>query len=252
MERINLFFLHGFLGRPEDWSAVVENLPKLDHLRCFVPDYFNENTLSPLNSFEDWSNSFNSWVKSIVSAGDKNILVGYSLGGRLALHSLTEDSTLWSKVILISTNPGLSDELPDKNAALSAKEQRLKNDFLWSKKFSQNNWDDVLKEWNSQGVFAGSLLEPVRLAKNYDRSLLSAALSQWSLARQKNMLPALRQYSEKIFWVVGEQDKKYLELTTELIQAMPQFKVTFIPKAGHRVLFDNPQELTGFLQNLLK
>lgn len=252
MERINLFFLHGFLGRPQDWSSVVEGLPSSDHLRCFVPDYFNEANLSPRHSFDDWALNFNSWVQSCVNLLDRNILVGYSLGGRLALHALMQSPTLWSKVALVSMNPGLVEETSNGSSSSSPREQRLKHDLLWANKFSKNNWGEVLKEWNSQGVFAGSLLEPVRLEKDYDRTLLSAALTEWSLAHQRNMVPILKQYHDKVLWIVGEIDKKYVELTTELLNEIPDLKVTQIPSAGHRVLFDKPQALQVIIEDLLK
>lgn len=252
MERINLFFLHGFLGRPQDWSAVVEGLPKNDHLRCFVPDYFNEANLSPRHNFEEWALNFNSWVQSCVNPLDRNILIGYSLGGRLAIHALMQNPTLWSKVALVSMNPGLAEETCDGGTAISSREQRWKNDLLWADKFSKNTWDEVLKEWNSQGVFAGSLLEPVRLEKDYDRTLLSAALTEWSLARQKNMVPTLKQHCDKVLWIVGEIDKKYVELTSDLLNEISDLKVTQIPDAAHRVLFDKPQALRVIIQDLLK
>lgn len=252
MERINLFFLHGFLGRPQDWSAVVEGLPSDDHLRCFVPDYFNEVKLSPRNNFDDWASNFNLWVQSCVNSSDRNILVGYSLGGRLAIHALMQNPTLWSKVALVSMNPGLADENSDGSTQSSPREQRLRNDLFWADKFSKNNWDELLKEWNSQSVFAGSLLEPVRLERDYDRALLSAALTEWSLARQRNMVPVLKQHCDKVLWIVGEIDKKYVELTSDLLKEIPALKVTQIPDAAHRVLFDKPQVLQVVIQDLLK
>lgn len=251
MERINYFFLHGFLGRPEDWSAVVTQLPKNDRVRYFTPDFFNTVGMGPQCSFQDWATSFNSWVKTCVASGDQNILVGYSLGGRLALHAFKKQPILWSKVILISTNPGMSDN--DSAVASSAllREQRLENDAHWASKFLHGSWDEVLKEWNSQGVFSGSVSEPVRFEKNYDRSLLAAALMNWSLARQQDMIPLLKVFADKVLWVVGEQDKKYYELSRGLIQEIPELRVRVISEAGHRVLFDNPASLRTLLLEFL-
>lgn len=106
MERLNVFFLHGFLGRPSDWDRIQAKLPVAEGLRFFNLDYFKNPLLDPKNSLSSWADHFINWIETQSGLHDRNILVGYSLGGRLALHALEKKPGLWHRLVLISTNPG--------------------------------------------------------------------------------------------------------------------------------------------------
>ena len=106
------------------------------------------------NYFLDWTHRFHEFAFSqehqnqhsnILDIGkiqvpsprtsDKNILIAYSLGGRLALHCLCE-SNLWDGAILISAHPGF-----DK---VTEKKEREKNDSHWASRFENEPWQDVI------------------------------------------------------------------------------------------------------------
>lgn len=251
MERVNLFFLHGFLGRPSDWEAVKAALPKHDRIRIYSPDYFKEKNLSPQHGFSVWAQNFNRWVQMETHGADRNILVGYSLGGRLALHALEQKPALWYKSILISTNPGFNDHFDTFNPISDERRQRWMNDSYWAEEFLKSSWDTLLKNWNAQPVFGGGSNEPSRNEKEYSRESLGLALTQWSLAQQKNMRPLLSEVAGKILWAVGERDEKFMELTRQLQEAVANLKVDVIPEASHRVLFDRPKELADKIKLLI-
>src|SRR5690606_21950754 len=113
---------------------------------CYAVDYFNHDKLGPQNNFAAWAKNFNTWVTEITQ-GSPAYLVGYSLGGRLALHALKENPKLWQQVFLLSTNPGLQDD--------SARGIRARQDQAWAEKFKSDPWDEVLEHWNAQAVFDG-------------------------------------------------------------------------------------------------
>jgi 2-succinyl-6-hydroxy-2,4-cyclohexadiene-1-carboxylate synthase len=252
VERVNLFLLHGFLGRPSDWTGVTDQLARYEGVRFFIPDYFNDPSLDPRNLFAPWAKNFTRWVEEQGCAGERNVLVGYSLGGRLALHALEKNSTLWDQVILISTNAGFDDSLAGLSPDSEAREQRWVNDSHWAEEFSKSSWASVLKNWNGQSVFEGGQQEPVRIEREYSREMLSLALTNWSLAQQRNMRPVIRQHLEKVKWVVGERDNKYVQMSRRLVQEIPGLAVDMIPGASHRVLFDRPEALGRRLKELLR
>ncbi|MGZ3768176.1 MAG: alpha/beta fold hydrolase [Bdellovibrio sp.] len=258
MERINIFFLHGFLGRPSDWDAVKVFLSQRENVRVYVPDYFNEPFLGPENSFENWSENFNSWAQGLVGFSNQNILVGYSLGGRLALHALEKKTELWKKVICISTNAGFVDDFQETETGIYSsdflsEERRLRaaNDARWAQEFLNSDWQSVMQAWNAQSVFGGGGNEPVRLEKDYRRKILSQSLKQWSLSLQKNKRSVLQRNAEKIFWLIGEKDKKFVELAYQLKADIPSLNIDFVSNASHRVLFDNPQNLSETISRVI-
>lgn len=243
MERVNLFFLHGFLGRPSDWSRIRNQLESHGNVRFFIPDYFNHPELNPTNTLDQWADHFIHWVEAQGCAGERNVLVGYSLGGRLALHALEKNSALWDQVIVISANPGLEGDLE--------REMRRDLDSTWAGEFLKSPWDLVLKKWNSQFVFEGSQKEPVRLERDYSRELLSLALTKWSLANQQDKRPVIQEHVKKVRWIVGERDSKYVELSRRLADQVPGLIVERIPAASHRVLFDCSDTLGDRLWQIL-
>lgn len=247
MEKINLFFLHGFLGRPADWNAMTSFLPQDQNIRIFTPDYFNILSLSPKVSFKVWADNFKQWVKDQGCASDHNILIGYSLGGRLALHALENDPGFWNKVFCVSTNPGFDDSFDSFDPRSEERSKRWMQDSYWAEEFMQRPWSMVLHGWNSQPVFGEKANEPVRIEQEYSRELLGLALTQWSLANQKNMRPIIKNNHQKLVWVVGEEDQKFLQIVSALKQEVLDLKLETIPAAAHRVLFDNPRALASVL-----
>lgn len=252
MERVNLFFLHGFLGRPSDWAVVKAHLPQHDGLRIFTPDYFKETSLGPQHSFESWADNFTRWVEIHGCSGERNILVGYSLGGRLALHALQRKPGLWHRVVLVSTNPGFNDVHEFFEPTSEERRQRWMNDSFWAEEFLKAPWDTVIRNWNAQPVFGGGETEPLRIEKEYSREMLSLALTQWSLAQQRNMRDLLQKQTAKVLWLVGERDEKYVEMSRRLQQEVPGLRWDIIPASSHRILFDSPKELGEKIRQLIQ
>lgn len=239
LKEIDLIFLHGFLGLPSDWKKTQECLN--DHgknhevkFHFLVPDYFKISQLGPLNSFEKSSGEFLSYIEQNTFSKNK-ILIGYSLGGRLALHIFEKNPDLFLQLILISTNPGLTTE-----------REKLERELLdknWSEQFKHHPWSEVLKKWNQQAVFKDSQQEPDRKEENYQREQLSQSLVNWSLAKQQNKKHLSHQFVNRMTWINGEKDRKFNEMMRSLKEENPQLKNVQVSKAGHRVLFDNPEIL---------
>lgn len=241
MSKVDFIFLHGFLGLPSDWSDVIENI-KVDledsgiegEYHC--PDYFNRPNLGPKNSMDKVAIEFVNYISS-TTHNPRKVLVGYSLGGRLGLHIFEKNPDLFEHFVCVSAHPGYK---PNQFDELKERDSR---DQFWSELFLNHNWSEVIQKWNEQKVFEGSEFEPEREGSNYRRDLLSKALINWSLAKQSEKRNLLRKYYKKITWVIGEKDKKFVEMTRALILENPDIKVEKITLAGHRVLFDNALEL---------
>lgn len=252
MERVNLFFLHGFLGRPSDWEAVKASLPPHDRLKVYTPDYFRDSNLSPRHSFEEWAANFNRWVQLETKGTDRNVLIGYSLGGRLALQALVQKPALWYKSMFISTNPGFDDNLSYFDPVSEERRARWINDSYWAEEFLKAPWEMVMRNWNAQPVFGGGATEPVRMEKEYLREYLGLALTQWSLAQQRDMRPFVKDLASKIIWLAGEKDEKFVDLSKGLKETIGNMSMDIIPEASHRVLFDRPRDIAERIKNLLQ
>lgn len=199
-----VFAIHGFLGLPSDWAGFdVEPV-----------------SIGTADSIEAWAKHFNDRVRR---EKVRRIVVGYSMGGRLALHALVQEPELWEKAILVSTHKGIEAD----------KETRLKNDEAWALRFERDPWYEVVADWMAQPIFKGTS-GPLRVESDFNRSELASHLRNFSLAKQAPL------DHEKAVWVVGERDEAYRKLHPEAI---------VVPNAGHRILFDNPQKLNEIICN---
>ncbi|MFN4173618.1 MAG: alpha/beta fold hydrolase, partial [Parachlamydiaceae bacterium] len=159
---MKLYALHGFLGLPSDFSFIEAK----------------RIAINPAPSMEAWAEAFN---RSIIKEDlkEKKVLIGYSMGGRLALHAWANRPDLWDQLILISTHPGLHKE--------EEKQKRIEKDEEWARRFEGEDWNAVLKDWNNQDTLKRYPL--IRLENDYKREALASFLRQFSLGRQNVMEP---------------------------------------------------------------
>jgi 2-succinyl-6-hydroxy-2,4-cyclohexadiene-1-carboxylate synthase len=239
---MNLYCLHGFLGRPADWEQ-MQLLPS-QHIDLNYIDLFNHPSL-PLAPFSSWSENFNNYVSNKDPQKKGSILIGYSMGGRLALHALLENPKLYRGAIFISTHLGL--KCPNE------KQRRIESDALWARAFMSEPWESVLSKWNSQGVFLSD--DPVpRYEEEYSKTTLANALQSWSLGLQGDLREGLSQINLPILWAVGGLDKPYLEMANQLVLRNSLSKVWVAEQCGHRLPWQNKAEFrklsTSFIQSI--
>ena len=240
---MTIWALHGFLGLPSDFDSLKENLGKSRaDLKWHVPDYLHTRELSSMNSLSDWGLQFNQWVMSKEPQSTERILLGYSQGGRLCLQAFKQNPGLWKGLILLSVNPGIrSGEKP----------VRLKSDQEWAARFLNEKFDRVVQDWNSQAVFKGSQMEPLRKESNYNRHQLADALVNWSVANQEDFRNLLSTTQTPIFYIAGENDHKYRQIGETLHVLNPKIYFQALKNSGHRVLFDQPVSLATVMGDWL-
>ncbi len=268
---ISLYALHGFLGLPADFSLL--KLPQGWDMKAI--DYLHVRELSPENSLRDWGSHFCKFVlskeKSLNTSSPESIkvlvdnssnvnrdqstenqakrwLLGYSQGGRLALHAFFENPYMWEGLILLSAHPGIRAE--DKLTEDTERLHRKQFHEQWVRKFEKQDFNKTVEQWNAMPVFAGSKNEPKRLEENYNRHQLTKCLSHWSLSLQKDFHPQIKTCQKKIFYIAGQFDQKYKQIAHDLERLNPNVVAMTAPQSGHRVLFDNPDFISDLLKTL--
>jgi 2-succinyl-6-hydroxy-2,4-cyclohexadiene-1-carboxylate synthase len=196
---IPLVFLHGFLGSSLDWLPVCSHLPPCLCIGVDLPGH----GLSPFT--EDFCSAMPDFPAMH--------LIGYSMGGRLAMQYAARFPQKIASLTLLSAHTGL--------ASVQEKQERLALDRQWAEKM-RLCFQTFLQEWYAQPIFAG--FKPDRPEQNPEP--LSRALLHYSLGNQPMMQPQAR-------FLVGERDLKYRALFPE---------ATIISNAGHMIHLENPQE----------
>ena len=162
-----------------------------------------------------------------------HVLLGYSMGGRLALDVLQR--TRFDKAVIISA--GL-------NAPDPARRQR---DEEWARRFESEDWSSLMRAWNAQEVFGGHAVE--RREEDYDRAELARQLREWSPAVLPP--PRLESIETPVLWIAGERDAKYVDIARRAVARLPHAELWICPNAGHRVPFEQPELLVERLRSFL-
>lgn len=227
----NLIALHGFLGLPSDWSF----LPN-----CRQMSLYDHSFAPPCSGIVAFAQSLNRWAETF----ECPILMGYSLGGRLALNALLQNTKLWKAAIIVSAHPGFADP--------ASRQNRNKHDQRWADRFLNEKWDSLMNAWESQPVFANGKFSFIREEKNYDRTFLSDTLRYWSLGSQADLTHALTQLQIPILWVAGQNDSNYCEIAKKITLSHPLSSVHIVPNAGHRVPWEQTTLFNSLLSNFIK
>ena len=240
-KQIAFFALHGFLGEGADWVPLKDELRKiLPSFDFYAPSLFSQGNSFNFESFETISESIQNYLTtmSFNNQSVKKVYIGYSLGGRIGLHLL--ESGLFDHFVFISTHCGL-DSVEDQ-------QKRIEADKLWADRVKQLGWDDFIVQWSNQDVLAKST-KVLRQESHFDRNKLRQAMLNLSLGRQENKESNIQKHQDRITWVVGDSDQKFLDLGHELVQKKILPKIGRIPNSGHRVVFDQPSQLAKYISN---
>jgi len=195
--------LHGFLGNPHDWDFLREA-----GLAIETP---------PLDA--------------IPPQGDT--LLGYSLGGRLALHALLAGAQ-YKRAIFVSTGLGIEGE--------EARAARRAADEAWARRFETEDFDSVMAAWNAQPVLAGPAL--TRTRDDYD----PRALREWSSGALPPVASRLHELTIPTLWIAGALDVKYVAEAKRAVSLAPNADLAIIEDAGHRIPWQKPREFMERLQ----
>jgi 2-succinyl-6-hydroxy-2,4-cyclohexadiene-1-carboxylate synthase len=219
-----IYALYGFLGLSSDWDALRRGVSgDFEALELF-------SLAHPREGFWEWGRALNRRVAQ--EPVERRILLGYSQGGRLAMHALVDAPELWAGAIIISANPGLKVE--------EEKAPRLQVDLDWAERFLKDPWDGLIQDWDRQGVFQGQAPAFRRKEEDYIRSNLAQAIEGWSVGRQDDLRESLSKLPFPILWVAGEKDTKYAEIAQEMAALHPHSSCWVAPEAGHRVPWECP------------
>jgi 2-succinyl-6-hydroxy-2,4-cyclohexadiene-1-carboxylate synthase len=162
-----LVFLHGFLGSANDWSALIEQLPDCDCIAFDLPGHGDarEQRLNRMIDFPHWLN------QQLQQRDISNYhLLGYSLGGRLALQFAATQPTGLQSLLLENAHPGLS--------SVAERKIRASADARWARRFYREPLADMLTDWYQQPVFAD--LNPTERAQLFASEQQHSICASWA------------------------------------------------------------------------
>jgi len=233
--------VHGFLGEPQDWDAVVAcldvpratyrvDLLEADVARCDLSTFAG--TLA------------DALVRARLAPAT---IVGYSLGARVAMTLLTEHPNAVSRVVAVSGSPGVFDE--------TERRERASADDALAAALEENGLAPFLDRWYSAPLFASLRSHPdyamvARRRLAGDGRAWAKVLRDASPGRNPSLWDRLPGLASRLWLAVGSLDGKYLSFARAAHRVAPSMPLTIIDGAGHAVHLERPDALASLIDRL--
>ena len=246
-----LLLLHGFTGSASTWAPLVPELSArrrtiavdlIGHGRSDAPGgaerYRVERCVDDLGALLDALE---------VEAAD---VLGYSMGGRVALHLAAAMPRRVRSLVLESSSPGIAD--PAERAA------RVAADSALAESIERDGLRAFVARWEGLPLFASQARLPAETrARLRDQRLrndprgLANSLRGMGAGRQASLWNGLAALGMPALLIAGELDEKYRAVARAMAGFMPRAHVRIIPEAGHAVHLEQPETFLGAVLQFL-
>lgn len=243
--------LHGFTGRPEDWRPIADRLAGV--ARIHAPTLLGhdpggvdaggavEGSPTP---FEDEVDRLAAWLAE--RSTEPVHLVGYSMGGRLAVGLLARHPRFFDGATLIGAHPGLDHA--------EVRRRRRADDEGLGRRLVAEGIESFVDFWQQLPLFASQArLAAEQLAAQQRRRLahdpagLARALERLGPGRMPDYWSWLPSFERPVTLLVGEEDPKYRRLAERMAAALPRARRIVVPGAGHNLVLEAPEAVTRVL-----
>ena len=235
-----LLLLHGFTHTGASWEPIVAALG--ERYRALAPDLRGHGTASDADPV-----TLEAVIDDLVrSAPPRYGLVGYSMGGRVALHLALADPGRVERLVLIGSSPGIANE--------REREQRRADDEGLAEEIERMGIEEFALRWAQAPVLAG-LSEDAAARAHSDRlrnkpSGLARALRGLGTGALPSLWDRLGELEMPVTLVAGERDTKFRQIAEEMALAISEAEVIVLSGAGHAVHLEAPERVAEMIASV--
>lgn len=247
-----LLLLHGFTGSAESWNTFVPQwsqsyevitIDLIGHGRTDAPHdparYSMAHALDDLVALLHILNM------------PKITLLGYSMGGRLALSLAVDHPSLVEALILESSTPGLAKE--------AERQARVVQDHQLAARIEQRGIEWFVDYWEQLPLFSPvkKLPEHVQAALrqqrlNNDAIGLANSLRGMGTGAQRSNWDELVGLDMPVLLIVGELDEKFHGIAKQMATSIRNCTVVPVAQAGHLIHVEQPQIFDTIVMDYLE
>lgn len=246
-----LMLLHGFTGASTTWSELAKYLNS-DYM-CVMPDMIGHGkTSSPLNGDHyEITTVASHLIKILDELQVKKVdLLGYSMGGRVALAFAVNYPERVGKLILESASPGLETE--------EQRKERRKNDQQLATSILKNGVRAFVDYWERIPLFASQLLLPAekkeQLRKqrlNNSAHGLANSLLYMGTGSQPSYWQQLVNLRMEVLFLAGSLDRKFCTIAEKMQKMTPFSKKMIVSNCGHAIHVEDCEKFGTIVSEFL-
>lgn len=233
-------FLHGFTQTGASWSPIVDML-RHRHT-CSMIDAPGHGG-SP-----DGARDLRQCADDITETMDRSILVGYSMGARMALTTTIHrpDSGKVTGLVLVSGTSGIDDP--------AEREARRASDEALASHIEDIGVPAFIDEWLALPMFSG--LSPATAQRalrltNSAKGLADSLRHAGTGTQQPSTDDELASIAVPVLLVTGSQDAKFTAIAERLVGRIPRCRHVVVEGVGHTVHLEAPEKFVGILEDWL-
>jgi 2-succinyl-6-hydroxy-2,4-cyclohexadiene-1-carboxylate synthase len=243
-----VLLIHGFTGRGTDWSPFLRAIHATGHSTIVVDLLGHGRTDAPADPARHAVERQAADIGEILRRHDAApaIVVGYSMGGRVALRLTVSEPGMVRGLILESPSAGIAD--PRERVARAAADARLA-DML-----EQRGLEAFLETWEAAPLFASERRLPadvqVRIQRARRRNRppgLAASLRGAGQGSMEPLVDRLRSIACPTLVVAGALDPDGLERALVLARRIPSVRLLILPDRGHAPHRESPARFRRLL-----
>lgn len=167
-------------------------------------------------------------------------LLGYSMGGRVALACAVLAPERVKRLVLESSSPGLASRLE--------RQARQQSDEALAKRLEARGMEPFVDDWEKLPLFASQRRLPEALRRQIravrltnDPLALAACLRGLGTGVQPSFWRALPTISHPTRLLCGAEDDKFVAINRKMLRALPEAHLDIIPDTGHTVHLEQPE-----------
>jgi 2-succinyl-6-hydroxy-2,4-cyclohexadiene-1-carboxylate synthase len=228
--------LHGFTQTGASWGPVADDLAR-DHqvVTVDLPGHGR--------SGEERAGLWET-AALVAEAAGAATYVGYSFGGRVALHVALTSPEVVERLVLVSATAGIDD--PEERA------ERRQADEALAAKLEEIGLDRFLDEWLALPLFESLSPEAAGLddrRTNTVEGLAASLRSSGTGAMDPPLWDRLAEIEVPVLVVAGELDGRFRRLGARLVRSIgDNAELIVVGDAGHAVPAEQPAPLTDALR----
>ena len=245
-----VLFLHGFMGSSDDWVGVMTELADAYH--CLAVDLPGHGASTGL---ADGLYTMDGAAQALVDVLDEHgiercAVVGYSMGGRLALYFGMRFPERCRVLVLESASPGL--------ATAAEQAARRSVDEARAGRLEREDFDTFLNEWYRQPLFAslagheGLVEQMMARRRTNDPREVARSLRGMGTGCQPSLWERLAAWRVSTIAMAGGLDAKYVGIARRMAALSDAVHAVIVPEAGHNVHAEQPGRFTALLESFLK
>ena len=224
------------MGDGDDFLQAIDDLSEFCCLAIDLPGHGHTEVAGDINyQMPNLAQALIELLNKL--AIEQCFLVGYSMGGRIALYLTVYFPQYFQGVILESASPGLETQ--------AERDRRIERDSRLAEQLESQDLAQFLKQWYANPLFASFVRHP-----NYSRAIarrrrnnplkLAKSLRYMGLGMQPSLWHHLGDLQVPLLLVVGEFDPKFIAINQKIASLSGRSQLTIVKNSGHNVHFEQP------------